>query len=80
MRTFNIKLEEISDDAFNCIKDSLDSNCHENFRILLRDSLWGFEIDKILEARKKIIADYICLLYTYPSPRDITPSRMPSSA
>ena len=28
----------------------------------------------------KITQDNICLLYTSPSPRDITPSRMPSSA
>ena len=29
---------------------------------------------------KKILRDYICLLYTSPSPRDRTRSRMPSSA
>ena len=26
------------------------------------------------------MADYLCLLYTSPSPRDLTTSRMPSSA
>ena len=28
----------------------------------------------------KIIEEYICLLYTSPSPRDLSTSRMPSSA
>ena len=30
--------------------------------------------------KAKIVQDYICLLYTSPSPRDRTRSRMPSSA
>ena len=29
---------------------------------------------------KKVAADKVCLLYTSPSPRDATLSRMPSSA
>ena len=29
---------------------------------------------------KTIIEDYYCLLYTSPSPRDLSTSRMPSSA
>ena len=35
-----------------------------------------FEKGKVAEARQ----DYICLLYTSPSPRDGATSRMPSSA
>ena len=35
-------------------------------------------ISRIYEPSKGEI--YFCLLYTSPSPRDITPSRMPSSA
>ena len=31
-------------------------------------------------ANKQVITDYICLLYTSPSPRDKRQSRMPSSA
>ena len=33
-----------------------------------------------LEVNKKGVVDYACLLYTSPSPRDRTRSRMPSSA
>ena len=29
---------------------------------------------------REIIKDYACLLYTSPSPRDLSTSRMPSSA
>ena len=29
---------------------------------------------------KRVVMDYICLLYTSPSPRDLSTSRMPSSA
>ena len=29
---------------------------------------------------KRVVMDYYCLLYTSPSPRDATLSRMPSSA
>ena len=32
------------------------------------------------EEKKTILMDNICLLYTSPSPRDATLSRMPSSA
>ena len=39
------------------------------------------ESRKALEQRfQKTDADYICLLYTSPSPRDLSTSRMPSSA
>ena len=34
-----------------------------------------------IDSEKKVIAlSYICLLYTSPSPRDLSTSRMPSSA
>ena len=33
-----------------------------------------------VEAGDEVIVPNYCLLYTYPSPRDIGPSRMPSSA
>ena len=39
------------------------------------------EIDMdVTEKAKEIIMPLICLLYTSPSPRDSSPSRMPSSA
>ena len=37
-----------------------------------------FDIEKLQEAYHQIVK--ICLLYTSPSPRDATLSRMPSSA
>ena len=41
----------------------------------------GFEDLSILEKRKDVISTILaCLLYTSPSPRDRTRSRMPSSA
>ena len=44
--------------------------------------LLPFVLDEALEESKIKIeeVDYICLLYTSPSPRDISGSRMPSSA
>ena len=42
-----------------------------------------FSIDdkeKISSALDKLGVDYVCLLYTSPSPRDPKTSRMPSSA
>ena len=38
------------------------------------------QIKELVYADKEIGADSICLLYTSPSPRDRTRSRMPSSA
>ena len=37
-------------------------------------------VDKVLENHYKSVEEYICLLYTSPSPRDLSTSRMPSSA
>ena len=50
-------------------------------------SAWGYEVelyegDELVETRKvhdKSLS-YACLLYTSPSPRDLSTSRMPSSA
>ena len=46
-----------------------------NGDILPKDSL-----RKITDPQEYIIDIYVCLLYTSPSPRDATLSRMPSSA
>ena len=34
----------------------------------------------LLDAGLSMLTDYACLLYTSPSPRDLSTSRMPSSA
>ena len=48
-------------------------------------SFWEIDVTQAPKISKRIgrikaIASYICLLYTSPSPRDATLSRMPSSA
>ena len=43
----------------------------------LRDKPWGVEGT---ENAEWVLLDYVCLLYTSPSPRDKRQSRMPSSA
>ena len=48
----------------------------ENPEWISIDTPWGMPSDDILFAE----LDGICLLYTSPSPRDATLSRMPSSA
>ena len=40
----------------------------------------SFERDKVLLREMGYSLDYVCLLYTSPSPRDPKTSRMPSSA
>ena len=37
-------------------------------------------LSKVIERNKSLLKDKDCLLYTSPSPRDATLSRMPSSA
>ena len=41
---------------------------------------FGFEYDSLFYNPFEEETNYICLLYTSPSPRDRTRSRMPSSA
>ena len=44
-------------------------------------NLWsGYEKDRKNAICKFCDTDFICLLYTSPSPRDLSTSRMPSSA
>ena len=43
-------------------------------------SVPGFDTEAVTEAQKKNVQAFVCLLYTSPSPRDRTRSRMPSSA
>ena len=46
----------------------------------LRKDFESLKVDKKLDDHKEILKLLACLLYTSPSPRDIGPSRMPSSA
>ena len=60
------------------IKNNVDINSEEmvaNFLDLLE-----LEVDFPIDSQTKIVLDNNCLLYTSPSPRDRTRSRMPSSA
>ena len=48
---------------------------------VLDDTVNGLKINSVEPTEDNILAgDYVCLLYTSPSPRDILASRMPSSA
>ena len=38
------------------------------------------KVERLIAAQRKLATSYLCLLYTSPSPRDRTRSRMPSSA
>ena len=51
----------------------------------MQSLMWGLSRELSKNFMIKVFADYIdnhkdCLLYTSPSPRDTTASRMPSSA
>ena len=47
---------------------------------LLKDNEVVINFEKVSSALKELESNKICLLYTSPSPRDISGSRMPSSA
>ena len=47
---------------------------------LVNGPITGNLSPEIIEVAKKFILDQGCLLYTSPSPRDLSTSRMPSSA
>ena len=46
----------------------------------IEDDIAGLYDDWFIETCAEWVVPYICLLYTSPSPRDRTRSRMPSSA
>ena len=75
----------------NVVKEALDELCVVFGKEILKlipgrvstevDARLSFDTDATIEKARKIIAKYnACLLYTSPSPRDRTRSRMPSSA
>ena len=47
--------------------------------MVVPDDKWGI-VDATRDQVKDFEQQYICLLYTSPSPRDLSTSRMPSSA
>ena len=58
-----------------------DDFTHEQvFGHLQHEPLSAFEAAEYLEVSLPTLRRYVCLLYTSPSPRDRTRSRMPSSA
>ena len=46
----------------------------------LKIGYFDFEKEKKQKVKFSLEIDYVCLLYTSPSPRDVRSSRMPSSA
>ena len=55
---------------YECLLGFAGDKLNVRFKILPFDEMYGLEMSRIL----------ICLLYTSPSPRDLSTSRMPSSA
>ena len=54
--------------------------CIDELKALLR-KINAYEKANRTDALKLVfLGDYVCLLYTSPSPRDLSTSRMPSSA
>ena len=63
------------------------SNQHEKVELSNKGKLWTWTVQRFLPKTPYIeqvapedFKPYACLLYTSPSPRDISGSRMPSSA
>ena len=70
------KIEAIADP--DKIQSDLSSKCNDLFSSPIRPHIFVDEINS-----KKVVVAFIpeaCLLYTSPSPRDLSTSRMPSSA
>ena len=58
--------------------EDISKNYQKHLKII--DTYIGDRKDKVLDMLKHLEDTYVCLLYTSPSPRDATLSRMPSSA
>ena len=73
------EMEEIKE-----LSETIKANPEEPFTIKSLSKKSGLSPNKLQEGFKMIhnrtVNDYICLLYTSPSPRDRQKSRMPSSA
>ena len=65
--------------AISALSDALG----KNYSIICSDDVYGGTrriFDKIKTVNQDVEVTYTCLLYTSPSPRDLSTSRMPSSA
>ena len=71
---FPISIQKKEFDDVKRIYDEIKSSMNETIE---SSSLIELKCDKVQD---KLIAVRACLLYTSPSPRDISGSRMPSSA
>ena len=78
-------MDSLSLDSLGVIRDFVGKESYLSFGILARDfyELWDY-YPKYTRALTKdttiVFLTHACLLYTSPSPRDLSTSRMPSSA
>ena len=54
--------------------------CEDREEVMEKARKAGAKSARIVDAREELCRDFACLLYTSPSPRDLSTSRMPSSA
>ena len=72
----NFKIS-VSDGVKSCMSNTGQS-CNAPTRMLVPKKRYDEALEIAIEANNKIVTG--CLLYTSPSPRDLSTSRMPSSA
>ena len=67
---------------FNSIKLTLytQEDCYYCYEMKKKLVEWGYDFREVNLSYDLFAKDFFCLLYTSPSPRDISGSRMPSSA
>ena len=80
----------LPEDCHVNLVEETDSNFHARFSALHRDYIYSCRQDRYLLDRNTVwytcnldlskLNNAACLLYTSPSPRDLSTSRMPSSA
>ena len=77
----DFKHEEARDERFSIIEEVLTEYDVDGFELYLSQMPYFFH-PKEIDSGRTIMTDWVgnCLLYTSPSPRDATLSRMPSSA
>ena len=91
-RTRNLEEKELGIDATNWLKDKIKDTLTGDDELTIRTELvggvgkygrllgWLYVGDDDYSLNEQMITEGYCLLYTSPSPRDRTRSRMPSSA
>ena len=81
MNTTYVLPKDLNDALKNLENAIISSLKLSSFRFTVEFNFEGLKFNKIGITIYKILANYYnCLLYTSPSPRDATLSRMPSSA